>query len=78
MTGKYASPIDDLLAENRKQMDDVLGGTSGARLTQTETLPAATVTAATVSEPQPVAAGVKTDAKTVAGTANGVPFRLTV
>jgi hypothetical protein len=69
MTGNYTSPFDDLLAENQKQLDDVLGGTSSALPTATEVSPAATI-----AEPQPIISGPKT----VAGTVNGVPFRLTV
>jgi hypothetical protein len=67
MSGKYTSAFDDMLANNEKQMNDVLGVSS--------TLPRQSTAAAPAPTPAPDKSQVATG-DTVSGTANGIPFTL--
>jgi len=69
MSGKYASPFDALLADNKAQMDNVLGGASTAFASRPQSpKPAA-------SPATPASDG---DGTVLSGTAGGVPFQLKV
>jgi hypothetical protein len=73
MSGKYTSPFDDLLASNQKQMDDVLGGSSGSYSPRASaTTPTAPTSAMSQNTSEPAGDG------TISGTANGIPFSLKV
>jgi len=76
MSGKYSSPFDDLLASNQKQMDDVLGGSSGSYAPRARAATASAPTPLTAAEPE--ITSDSTSDGIVSGTANGIPFSLKV
>jgi len=75
MPSSYASPFDDLLANNEKQMDEVMGGSSNTFSKPVEHPVAGKRPSRSMPQEQ---SRDPAGPATISGTANGVTFTLRV
>ena len=77
MPSSYASLFDDLLASNKQQMDEIMGGTASSPTAHAPSAVAAKDDGAARTTTETTATNSR-QPETLSGTANGVPFRITV
>jgi hypothetical protein len=73
MPSSYASLFDDLLANNEKQMKEIMGGESTRSVTRPKTSLRAEQASRSTKKESPSG---HAESSTISGTANGVPFKL--